>query len=753
MIISLDTETCGLDFVHGAMPFLVTTCDDSRSPEAIKFWEWPVDPMTRKPDVPQEDVADIIELLDAADLIYMQNAKFDARALASISIQLPWEKVRDTLVMGHLLASNHKHDLTWMCVEYLGVDIEPYELHVEEVTRACRNIVKKEYPHWRIAEEGLPEMPSIKSSSKRDEDKPWKNDMWLPRAYIKSREGTSNIDWKQADIKYGHRWSDACSRYANADSEHTLYLGLEMESLIRERGYWKIYESRLNLPRVACEMECYGVTAIGNYTELVIAEYQQYGAEAEAELVSIASEYGHNLELADGASINDNMRDFFYGSVSQRCPQCKYIKRVKHWGNDSLDESATCPKCAKRKRSPAHNQLITTHRDNLKLPVIYGDKTGNASLDKAAMQEYLTTLDGTRLDFIKLLSDKRKHETDLTYMESYRRFWVAVPGAPGYYRIHPSLNPFATDHLRWASNSPNMQNVSTQEEKCEECDGEGCLVCGETGKSRLSVRACFGPTPDREWWDMDFRNLEKRIPVYECMEPALVEVFEKPDEPPYWGSDHNVLASLLFPDDYWPLAEIRDGFKKKHLQKYKKTKNTNFAKQYGAGKRKVDATAGIIGAYEKIERGLPEIAKLQASCLAVAERTGWVQTLPDRTVDPDRGYPVLASRTEDGRVLSTTPFNYKTSGTACWVKNMALIKCSIKCAEWRSQGFDAYIALEVHDSMLFDFPRGVSPQENKWRAEELKALMEECGPNLIPSIPTPVSMDYIIESWANGITV
>src|SRR5438132_291045 len=100
VIISLDTETTGVDFVHGAMPFIVTTCADDNE---IRFWEWPVDPFTRKPEIPDGDLEAIVELLEAAELVYLQNAKFDCRALLAIGIQLPWSKVRDTLGMGHLL--------------------------------------------------------------------------------------------------------------------------------------------------------------------------------------------------------------------------------------------------------------------------------------------------------------------------------------------------------------------------------------------------------------------------------------------------------------------------------------------------------------------------------------------------------------------------------------------------------------------------------------------------------------------------
>ncbi len=741
MIISLDTETTGIDFVHGAMPFLVTWCEVGHNPS---FVEWDVDPLTRIPHVDPTDVAYIAELLDAADVIYLQGASFDARALATIGVALPWPKVRDTIVASHILATNHWHDLTALCIEYLGVDIEPYETHIKEVTRECRKIAKRDNPTWKLADEGVAGMPSVKASSKRDEDKPWKNDMWLPRAL------TLNHD------DYDPAWLTACSRYANADSYHTLHLGIELESILRHRSLWDIYSHRLHLPRIACEMSSYGVTTIGEYTETTISDYSQYIAESDAALVDIAASYGHDLELASGAALNDNMRDFFYGATWQSCPRCDYRKRVKHWnGERYTSDDDVCPKCfksTKRRRGMRH-RLIEHSLPNLALPVVESEKTGSATLDGNAMQEYLTTLPpGPPLDFVRILIDKRKHDTSLTYMQSYQRFWVPTTHRD-YYRIHPSLNPCGTDHLRWSSNSPNLQNVGKQEQRCEECDGEGCQACGNTGLTMLSARNCFGPAPDREWWSLDFESIEKRIPAYECMEPALVELFEKSNEPPYWGSDHNLLCSILWPALYNPIAHIKGEFKKRCINEYKRAKNTNFAKQYCAGKRKVDATAGVPGAYDLIDRGMPNLAALQAYYLRLAERTGWVETLPDRTVDPKRGYPILASRTEDGRVLSTTPFNYHVSGTACWCKNTALVRCADQCERWRAEGFDAHIPLEIHDEILFDFPRGKTMEVNKPRAFILKRLMEQSGEDLLPRIPTPVSVEYHTESWAKGVTV
>jgi hypothetical protein len=732
MRISLDTETTGKDFAHGAMPFLVTTCSDSG---LLRYWEWEVDPLTRRPNIPQADLANIAEYINAAELIYLHNSKFDAWALATVGIKLPWPKVRDTLIAAHLLASNHSHTLTWCCVEYLGEDIEPYELRVKDVTRRCRDIVKRDMPHWKVADEGVPGLPSVKAGTTRDEDKPWKNDMWLPAA-LANYMVTNGMCHEQ---EIPEEWLSACAKYANADSRYTLIVGLEMERLIQQRGYWKQYLHRLKLPRCACEMEQYGITAIGHNTISAATEYETHIVEANKVLTEIAAEFGHKLVLAKGNALNDNMRDFFYGSTEQQCFSCGYTKRVKHWNREQANGYSICPKCAKRKKNPISAPMITSTRQNLDLPVKLSKTTGNATLNQEAIDEYIQTLDdGAALDFMEILADKRLYDTALGFLNAYQRFWVPVTGHPGYYRIHASFNPTATDHLRWSSNSPNMQNVS-----------------GES--KELSNRMCFGPLPNREWWRFDFKSIERRIPVYECGEPKMLEVFERPDEGPYWGSLYYLTASVLYPNEFWPRAEYPPdsefSFKKCEPRLYKRSKFFDLARQYGCGPVKGDLLSGVRKSFSLVENEFPLMAALQQQYLDFANRYGYVETLPDRTIDPDRGYPILASRTEDGRVLSTTPFNYHISGTACQVKNLALVGCADMCAWWRGTGFDAHLVLEVHDELLFDFPRGKSMETNLPRALELKALMEQAGMNLVPSIPTPVSMEYHIDSWENGVGV
>ncbi len=778
---SLDCESTGLDLVHGARPFLVTTCNTD---SIVTFWEWTVDPLTRKPNIPLAELIEIQQLINSAELIYLQNAKFDVRMLASVGVELPWPKVRDTLVMGHLLASNHPHNLTSMCSEYLRRDINRYELDIKAVTKQAHLIVKRNYPNWKIAQiddDGELGMPSVSKSGKRDDGRPWKTDMWLPAALavelsLSVPDSMCKHEWDGDKADHhtrctkcgGSFWHIACSQYANTDSRSTIALGLQMEKLIRQRGLWAIYEHRLNLPRIACEMESYGVTVVGSYTESTIQDYELYIAEANSELCGIAAQYNYDLHLAKGAGVNDNMREFFYGSKRKQCPRCDYNRVVKHWNGEDSEMETWCSKCLKTSKRPfrAGSEVVLNlvQRDNLNLESIEGKNTSNASLDKGVLAQYLATTSGDAHDFIKILIDKRKLDTDLMYMNAYRRFWVPVYAPTndgykhytGYYRIHPSLNPCATDHLRWSSNSPNLQNIGRQEDECERCEGKGCNICNGTGKSRTSVRYCFGPAPGREWYSIDFRSIERRIPVYECGEPKMVEVFEKPDEPPYWGSLYYLTASVLYSKEFWPLSEFSidspEGFKHKHKRLYKQSKFFDLGKQYGCGRAKGDLLSGITDSFDLVDNEFPLFAALQLKYLRFAEKNGYVETLPNTRIDKTKGYPILAKEGANGRVLSTTPFNYHVSGTACDVKNSAAILCSNQLAQWRQEGFDGHMALEIHDELLFDFPKHTSGawDGNLWRAHVLRNLMQSVGDDLIPHIPLPVSVEYHSTSWAEG---
>jgi len=241
-MISLDTETTGTDLRHGAKPFLVTSCDEEG---VVRYWRWQASPEARDVFAPISEIQEVQKLLDEADRIVLQNAKFDAKALDVMGISLPWDKVEDTLIAGHLLNSAQPHDLTSMVMEYLGEDIEPYEKALKEEVEKARRFCRSKLPSWRIAKSGLPDMPSAKDST-------WKYDTWLPLALAEHLDKSS--------VPRPKSWSTVLERYANVDSVSTLQLWKVLEVEINQRKLWTIYREQMRLPSIAFEIEELGIT-------------------------------------------------------------------------------------------------------------------------------------------------------------------------------------------------------------------------------------------------------------------------------------------------------------------------------------------------------------------------------------------------------------------------------------------------------------------------------------------------------------
>lgn len=692
-MISLDSETSGVDFNHGlAKPFFVTTCNEEG--EQL-YWEWEVDPLTREVQVVEEDVEEIATLLnpynnpDGLDAVVLQNAKFDVKALATLRPEFGedwlWGITHDTLIAGHLLASNQPHDLTSMVLHYLGDDIEPLEKALEVACKAARALVRRkdwvaEHGQWLIADEGVPGMPSAKEGK-------WKFDTWLPRAVA-----------KHLDYPDSHPWWTVLRDYANADSAVTLKLWMHMRRELKSRGVWEIYLERMKAIPVAYRMESGGVSLSKARLDQLKTEYAAESARAAEECLFIARESGFDLKLPKGASPNGSLREFLF--------------------------------------------------DHLGLTPMRGikAKTDQPTLGKAAIEYYESSLpEGPALKFIRALQGKRKRDTALAYMDGYERFWVPAVqdrgdglDIEGWYRLYPSLNPTGTDTLRWSSSQPNEQNISK--------------------KSGFNLRWCFGPLPGREWWSLDAKNLELRIPAYESGERMMVDLFERENDPPYFGSYHLLIFDILHPEKF-----AKDGAKCKDIYEstwYQYTKNGNFAVTYGAVEESgtADRAYHVPGAQRIIKDRLRDLAALNQKYIAFADKHGYVETLPDRTVNPKRGYPLLCTRSEYGWVLPTVPFNYHVQSSAMWWMMKAMIRCQDKLDQWRQDGFDGSIVLQVHDELVFDLPKRAHPKtdprrSNLGRIRVLQRLMEQGGEDFIPSIKTPVSVEYHETDWSTGVSL
>lgn len=720
-IVSIDTEATGVDRYHGTRPFLFTSCDQQWN---NTFFEWDVDPLTRKVTIPHEDKVQIVGIIKRATRLVFQNGKFDIGLLLHPEVlgeelpEWPWDKTHDTLFGGHLLASNHQKDLNTQAIEYLGVDITKYEMAVKAAVQYIHKEIKhKNSPigRWCAAKSGMEDSPSIKDGASK-----WKADMWMPRAFMQwvTDNDPDNKDGFLPEGYEGplseHPWWTVTQEYANTDSSVGLALHLKQMEMIKERDLVEIYNERLKLLPVVSKIENYGVTISGARTDKI---HKEFSEESER-----------------------------LGNI------CKNIAK----GYDDFD--LVLPK------SGVNNSLRELVFDKMQLPPVKigkKKKTEKPGLDKYVMQHYEETLperSKSRL-FITSLKNKRKRDTAISYAESYRRFWIPLAAEwlgieperlEDWYVLHPWLNPTGTDTLRMSSQNPNEQNISKQE--------------------GFSLRWAFGPAPGREWWSLDAQNIELRIPAYEANEPDMVALFEKPNDPPYYGSNHLLNFHTVYPD-IWDKGVKEVGLelvgrwcKKSQSIWHQRCKNGGFAVQYGAmdrpdGSGTADRAFARAGSHAKLRQRFARIHGpdgLNQQMIQHAERYGYVETIPDKSIGAKRGYPLLCTRSEWGKILPTVPLNYHVQGTACWWMCKAMVRVQKQLDDWAEQdGFKAYIVMQVHDELVIDMPAGSGGEfayrDNLPRIRRIVDLMKMGGDDI--DVPTAVNCEYHPDNWADGTAI
>ena len=703
--ISLDTETTGKDIRHGVLPFFVSS---GNLDGEVKFWEWLVDPLSRKPNIPKNDIEELNDLVNDADEIVFHNAKFDIPILQAIGVHAskwPWKKVIDTTYYCHLLANTEPKDLATAAAVYLGESIEQYEIDIDDATKEARAIAKKQFPGWVIAGVGVPSIPSQK-------EKFHKCDMWLPRRLA-------------LELNYppDHYWHRVLREYGAKDAHCTVFLAGVQEEMIETRDLTKIAKFRQQLPEVIERMESVGVSVSGERVAHLQEVYKAEVEELSKKCIHIASTHGMKLTIPKSGN-NKSLIEFVFSDQGL-----------------GLE------------------------------PISCSDKTGAPSLDKQVIEQYLSTLPpgSEALEFLECLSGIRKRGTSIGYMESYERFWLPTPHK-SWYRLYPSLNGVGSNTLRFTSQNPNEQNISKKGMKGGRTEGK-------------SIRWAFGPTPGREWWSFDARNIELRLPVYECQEEEMMALFERPDDPPYYGSNHLLIFHTLHPD-LWEKAVEKVGWENagEYCKKtykdtwYQRTKNGNFAVQYGAiqlddGVGTADIAYGVPGAQRLIKSRFAKQEQLNQKWVQFAKKTGLVETMPDKTIDPKHGYPLFCTKNRWGGTKETVPLNYRVQGTAMWWMTKAMVRTdnflnqlnnspdffrefTQKKVRFR-QALGYHMIMQVHDELVFDFPFSYCAKTNTYGnypiVKEIARLMEEGGNDI--GVPTPVSCEYHIHNWGEGVSV
>lgn len=201
--LAIDTEATDLTHRRWAQPFMVSTCD----PKGQQLlWEWEVDPYSRQPIIPKNDIRELRELTEdpSTELIF-HNAVYDVAMLRRVGVDVnrhrpKWEGIQDTMLLAHVVNSQHPRGLKTLAITYLEI-LDDDEKRLSEVVNAARRRAPKA---WKIGD------------SKHC-------DYWLPAALYRHDPKALSRDE-----------AEACKVYNLRDSERTMLLWIAFQRFLSE---------------------------------------------------------------------------------------------------------------------------------------------------------------------------------------------------------------------------------------------------------------------------------------------------------------------------------------------------------------------------------------------------------------------------------------------------------------------------------------------------------------------------------------
>lgn len=722
-LLALDTETTGIDLWHGCRPFFVSVMDEHGK---LQHWEWDVNPHTREVGywqvdnqqqrkfvaaIPPKDKAELTQLIKENDFV-LHNTKFDARALELSGFpRIDLTRCHDTLIGSHCLVSNESHKLKDLAIQYLDINDDD-QTALREAVNEARRIARQ--LGWAIADGPHPHFPAAKSSK----DGWWSYDMWLPRAVVKYKwevEGDPDFMPPNSDpakhgnapsttsCKEGHPWWTVLRTYALRDVERTYPLWLMQKEQLEQQKLWTVYEERRKLLESTYEMESNGVTISPRRLKALTKKLQAESSAMQQKCLKLASYKLDNLNSPK------QLTGVLFGNMEVKPVKLTNagLKAAKNGDSRKDTDYST--------NAEALNTILERLHESYPNPYLP---------PKERQAAY---------DFVWNLLGYRAREKSIDYLEEYNVRAIKSPTTskaasrvPAV--LHPSFNPTGSDTLRYSSSGPNAQNIGKGNKRKDD--------------PVPSLRSVFGPGEGREWYSIDYSNIELRIFAYESGDETLIDAYEQ------GFAVHCIFAKLLWEKEFKQCEKECKGdrtkteslFKDRYESTlYQWTKNGNFGLIYGAGEAKADSTYHRPGAYRLIRSRMPKIDDFMQQKHWEAKTHGYITTLG--------GYRLWVPPSEPHVAV-----NYFVQGSAGWCMVLAINRVADYLRNLNIQlslGNDGYkMIMTIHDELDFDFP---IHDRNVEVITKVARLMEQSGKDI--GVPTPVEVERHSDNWAEGIKV
>jgi DNA polymerase I-like protein with 3'-5' exonuclease and polymerase domains len=296
-LLAIDTETTGID--KYSLPFFVSTCNENGD---LKWWEWDVDPRTRKPIVPEKDKRDIL-LYCKGKTYPMFNAKFDVEMLSRVGIDLEWRgNIHEVSSLTHIHNNDvhtlYKGKLKPLSKRYLRLKDDD-EKALRSAVASARKIASKR--KWLI--------------NKDEKQDKIATEYWLPRA-VALAEG----------YEPDHEFFSICGEYANNDTTRTMLLFLLLHPLVTgDKVNNRIYNREQRITEITYDMYKRGLSF---FPEKATQEIYRYSTKINSSLKTLRRLAGeeYNPESPKQTA------DFLY--VHNDAPVVKFTKKGNSASSD-----------------------------------------------------------------------------------------------------------------------------------------------------------------------------------------------------------------------------------------------------------------------------------------------------------------------------------------------------------------------------------------------------------------------------------
>lgn len=284
-------------------------------------------------------------------------------------------------------------------------------------------------------------------------------------------------------------------------------------------------------------------------------------------------------------------------------------------------------------------------------------------------------------------------------------------------RVHPSFRIAGAESGRMSCSDPNLQTIPSR------------------GKWARLAKSVFAPRPGRVLIQLDYNQMELRIAAHLSGDKEMLAIFRAGKD--YHAETARLVAPLVWKTEYWKLTKeeaAADPVLAQRMDDMRRAaKVVNFALIYGKGDQSMAEEAQIevhvaAAVREAILGKFSDLARHIQDHVNFTRRNGFTRTFhADGAIARMRPLPDISSRVQEYKGhAERAAWNTPVQGSAADYLNRAL---SRSVGYVVRSGVDAFVDLQVHDSMLLE----ASEEDADEVTEEVRGHMLDF-PTLCPLV-------------------